>query len=249
MATALNEQTKSALHDVIAHPLLEHARALEAALVPPFAKRVFGRINQKSSIEAASESDRGVTERLANAFDTSLTAGRLAAGIERSDRTFTPRNAAQRFFCLNADQCDWSSQDRRIQAIGKPIIEFWPELPESKHRFRKHNPSDGLVSVLVRDFGTGLSRENMPETILTLNSEAKLQEFEAIGQFGHGGSSALAFCESCLIISRPRFDGSIREFYWTLIFPEREQQESKQDVVRKWFCDVDQLPLVGSIDD
>src|SRR5437667_12021338 len=245
MATELNEQVRNALHAVIAQPLLEHARTLEAALTPIFGKRVFGRINQKSSIEAASESDRGVTERLANAFDTSLTAGRLAAGISRSDRTFTPRNAAQRFFCPNADQCEWSPQDQRIRAITKPIIEFWPEAPESKHRFRKHNPSDGLVSVLVRDFGTGLSRAKMPDTILSLNTEAKLQEFEAIGQFGHGGSSALAFCESCLILTQPRFDGTRNEFYWTLIFPEREQAESAQDVIRKWFCDFDELPLVG----
>ena len=171
----LNAEIRDALRAAITQPLLENSRALENSLAAAFGKRVFGRINQKSSIEAASESDRGVTERLANAFDTSLTAGRLAAGIERSDRTFTPRNAAQRFFCLNADQCDWSPQDQRIQAIAKPTIEFWPELPQSKHRFRKHNPSDGLVSVLVRDFGTGLSRENMPETILTLNSEAKLR--------------------------------------------------------------------------
>jgi hypothetical protein len=249
MATALNEQIKNALHAVIAHPLLESARELEAALTPFFAKRVFGRINQKSSIEAASESDRGVTERLANAFDTSLTAARLAAGIARSDRTFTPRNAAQRFFCLNADQCEWSPQDQRIQTIIKPIIEFWLDAPASKHRFRKHNPSDGLVSVLVRDFGTGLSRASMPATILSLNSEAKLQEFEAIGQFGHGGSSALAFCESCLIVTQPRFNAPAGEFYWTLIFPEREQQESKQTVIRKWFCDVDQLPLLGSVQD
>ena len=128
MAAELNEDLKKALNAVIAHPLLEHARELEAALTPLFAKRVFGRINQKSSIEAASESDRGVTERLANAFDTSLTAARLAAGIERSDRTFTPRNAAQRFFCLNADQCEWSPQDQRIQVITKPIIEFCRKL-------------------------------------------------------------------------------------------------------------------------
>jgi hypothetical protein len=249
MPTQLIAEVKDALRAAITHPLLDNARALEEALTPVFGKRVFGRINQKSSIEAASESDRGVTERIANAFDTSLTAARLAAGISRSDRTFTPRNAAQRFFCISADQCEWSPQDQRIQAIAKPIIEFWPEAPESKHRFRKHNPSDGLVSVLVRDFGTGLSRASMSETILALNSEAKLQEFEAIGQFGHGGSAALAFCESCLILTQPRFDGSTREFYWTLIFPEREQQESKQDVIRKWFCDADQLPLVGSLED
>src|SRR5437899_5658862 len=208
MATQLNAAINDALHAVIAQPCLENARALEAVLSCAFQKRVFGRINQKASIEAASESDRGVTERLANAFDASLTAARLAAGIARSDRTLTPRRAAQRFFCLNAEQCEWAPQDGRIQSIAKPVIEFWPEPSESKHRFRKHNPADGLVSVLVTDFGTGLSREKMPDTILSLNTEAKLQEFEAIGQFGHGGSSALAFCESCLIVTRPRFDGA-----------------------------------------
>lgn len=203
MPVPLTTDAQNALRTAITRPNLENARALEVALASVFKKRVFGRVNQKASIEAASESDRGITERLANAFDASLTAARLATGIARSDRTFTPRNAAQRFFCLNAEQCEWAPQDDRIHKIAKPVIEFWPEGPESKHRFRKHNPADGLVSVLVRDFGTGLSRERMPETILTLNSEAKLQEFEAIGQFGHGGSSALAFCESCLIIANP----------------------------------------------
>src|SRR5438132_5523526 len=162
MATALNDEIKTALRAVIMRPSLEHARALESILAATFGKRVFGRINQKSSIEAASESDRGVGERLANAFDASLTAARLTAGISRSDRTFSPRSAAQRFFCMNADQCEWSPQDQRIQTITRPVIEFWPEASSSKHRFRKHNPSDGLVSVLVRDFGTGLSRESMP---------------------------------------------------------------------------------------
>ncbi len=249
MTTELTPGVKRSLHVALANPELAAARTLELELTNTFRKRVFGRINQKASIEAASESDRGVTERLANAFDASLTAARLAAGIARSDRTFTPRNVSQRFFCLKAEQCEWAPQDERIQGIAKPLIEFWPEAAESKHRFRKHNPADGLVSVLVRDFGTGLSREKMPETILSLNTEAKLQEFEAIGQFGHGGSSALAFCESCLIITQPRFDGEANEFYWTLIFPEREQAESKQDVIRKWFCDVDQLPLVGRVED
>lgn len=249
MVTELETESKEALRSAISQPTLANARLLEAALAQLCGKRVFGRVNQKASIEAASESDRGITERLANAFDASLTAARLAVGIEKSDRTLTPRNAALRFFCANAEQCEWTPQDDRVWGIAKPVIEFWPEAPESKHRFRKHNPTDGLVSVLVRDFGTGLTRAKMPETILSLNTEAKLQEFEAIGQFGHGGSSALAFCESCLIVAQPRFDGVSDEFYWTLIFPEREVAESKQDVIRKWFCDADQLPLVGSVSD
>src|SRR6266542_3059575 len=129
--TPLSENIKDALRSAIGNPSLEGARRLENALTATFGKRVFGRINQKASIEAASESDRGVTERLANAFDASLTAGRLAIGIEKSDRTLTPRNAAQQFFCLAPEQCEWTPQNERIQKIAKPTIEFWPEAPES----------------------------------------------------------------------------------------------------------------------
>src|SRR5437867_4184619 len=107
-----------ALHRVVNKPSLENARTLEELLSNAFAKRVFGRINQKASIEAASESDRGITERLANAFDASLTAARLALGIEKSDRTLTPRNAALRFFCSAPEQCEWIPEDERIQEIA-----------------------------------------------------------------------------------------------------------------------------------
>lgn len=89
----------------------------------------------------------------------------------------------------------------------------------------------------------------MPKTILDLNSDDKLKTFEAIGQFGHGGSSALAFCESCLVITQPRFETKPDEFYWTLIYPEQEAEASKQSLVRKWFADGDGLSLVGSVAD
>lgn len=245
----LSNAVKEALRAVINEPCLNRARALEDVLRQEnFERQVFGRINQKSSIEAASESDRGIVERLANAFDSSLTAARLASGIERSDKTLTPRNAAQKFFCAHPELCDWTATDRRLNAINKPVLQFWPE-PEDTQRFRKHRPSDGLATVLVRDSGTGITRDRMPKTILTLNSESKLKEFEAIGQFGHGGSSAFAFCESCLIISQPRFGGVPEEFYWTLIFTESEPEESKQSVIRRWFSATDGLPLIGRVED
>ena len=249
MGTPLPPQVLEALRATIDEPCLRTARALEEVLRSNnFDRQVFGRVNQKSSIEAASESDRGIVERLANAFDASLTAARIALGIERSDRTLTPRTAAQRFFCARPELCDWTPTDRRLNTITKPTLEFWPE-PEDAQRFRKHRPSDGLATVLVQDHGTGIPRERMPQTILTLNSEAKLKEFEAIGQFGHGGSSALAFCESCLIMSSPRTTPPSDEFFWTLVFPESEPEESKQSVIRRWFSTRDGLPLAARIAD
>ena len=60
----------------MAAPSLDLARQLEQQLAGlGYRKMVFGgRINQKASIEAASEGDRGAVERLANAFDAALTA-------------------------------------------------------------------------------------------------------------------------------------------------------------------------------
>ena len=53
---------KDALTNLILCPRLEKARVLEDALsAAGIEHRVFGRVNQMSSIEAASESDRGIT--------------------------------------------------------------------------------------------------------------------------------------------------------------------------------------------
>lgn len=247
MSCTLPQPVKEALTNILQHPCLATSRALEQSLLAAnYGRQVFGRVNQKSSIEAASESDRGVTERLANAFDASLTAARIASDIQRSDKSLTPRNAARKFFCARTEASEWLPDDSRLQSIRKPIVEFWSE-PEDSQRFRKHRPSDGLVTVLMEDSGTGLAREKMPNTILTLNSESKLKEFEAIGQFGHGGSSALAFCESCLIISQPRTGDTPAEFSWTLIFPEQDPEDSKQQLIRRWFCSDDHLPLRAAV--
>lgn len=233
----------SLLNAIIKQPSLKNARALESQLRSAgFHPQVFGRYNQRASIEANAESDRGIAERLANAFDASLTAARVAMG-QRSERSLTPRNAAQRYFCPNLEKSEWLPQSEKLENIQVPVVQFWEEEGGEKQRFRKFNPGDGLASVLVRDFGIGLQREEMARTILSLNSAAKLRTFEAIGQFGHGGSSSLFFCESALAISQPRFQPDDDLVFWTLIYPEKDSDDSKQDLVRMWFSDLDGLPL------
>lgn len=146
----------------------------------------------------------------------------------------------------NRDECDWRPVEKSVD-FGKPTIQFWPEAQGVDLRYRKYKSPDGLVTVLVRDTALGISRDKMSGTILDLNSDDKLKTFEAIGQFGHGGSSALAFCELCLIVSQPRFDSGNQEFFWTLIFPEPEGEASKQSIVRKWFADEDGYPMSAPI--
>ena len=243
------QEVREKLKSLIALPNLANARELEASLMRASYQRiVFGRINQRSSVDANSESDRGVAERLANAFDATLTAARIAAGINRSDPTLTPRTVAERFICPNRERCEWTPTHKAIN-FAQPTIEFVEETPTAKHRYRKHHPEDGLVTVVVRDSGIGLPRERMPSTILELNSDDKLKTFEAIGQFGHGGSSSLSFCESALIISQPRFEGNGDKCYWTLVYPEPESEASKQELLRRWFADHDRLPFILELDE
>jgi len=181
--------TKAALSTVVANPSLGAVRALEETLRNAgFQSKVFGRVNQKASLEANSESDRRIPERLANAFDASLTAALRAVGVVKSTRDLTPRKAAQRFFSPTKDRCEWKPPDKRV-TFGTPSIEFWLERSEEKVRYKRYHTTEGLCTVMVSDFGIGIARDMMPTTILDLNSDSKLQSFEAIGQFGHGGST------------------------------------------------------------
>ena len=249
MPTPVAGEVLNKLKALISAPSLSSARALENALEKAgYVRMVFGRVNQRSSVEANSESDRGISERLANAFDATLTAARLAVGISKSDPSLTPRNVVQRFICTNRDKCEWAPTDDSIN-FREPVIEIFEESATEKHRYRKHHPDDGMVTVVVQDYGTGISRERMSKTILDLNSEDKLKTFEAIGQFGHGGASSLSFCESALVITQPRFGQQSDQCYWTLIYPEPESEASKQELLRKWFADDDKLPLVLSLSD
>lgn len=246
---AIESDIVATLARVIDHPTLANARELENTLrAAGYGSQLFGRMNQKSSIDAAAESDRGVTERIANAFDASLTSARRLAGVPESDPSLHPRAACQRFLNPDTSNCIWEPQFAAID-FDKPRIHFWPDESVDSVRFRRYKSPEGLITVLVQDFSLGISRKVMPSTILNLNSEAKLTQWEAIGQFGHGGSSALSFCELCLVLTSPRFDSSDGEVYWTLIFPKEEPEPSKQPIVRRWFCEPDGLPLVLNRDD
>src|SRR5947209_20260823 len=115
------------LNALVKAPSLETSRALEVQLQRGgFRPQVFGRYNQRASIEANAESDRGITERLANAFDASLTAARVAME-QKSERSLTPRNAAQRYFCSDPTKSDWHPQPERLESIHIPVVQFWEE--------------------------------------------------------------------------------------------------------------------------
>lgn len=237
------------LRSLLATPSLEGSRELESQLQRARCpSQVLGRINQMASTKAATESPRGLVERITNAFDASLTAARQLAGVDSSDPALTPRRAVQRFLNPELGVSEWAPQLSTI-TFEMPEVQLWLEKKDVSRRFKRYQGDTGLCTVLVRDTSLGIARDDMPRTILALNSDSKLQMWEAIGQFGHGGSSALDFCESCLVVTQPRFGVVADEFYWTLIFPERSAGPSKQPYILKWFSSEDGLPLTGRLAD
>ena len=124
MLSAPNEKVIAVLKALLGKPTLENSRALEKTLMDlGFKKKILGRLNLKSSIEAASESDCGIAERLANAFDASLTAACTAVGAEERDRTLRPRSSAQKLVCSEVERCECNPSDERIR-FEKPVIPF-----------------------------------------------------------------------------------------------------------------------------
>ena len=133
MPEHLDETVLRRLKELLSSPGLAKARELEDSLKKAgFEPQIFGRVNQRSSVEANSESDRGVVERLVNSFDASLTAARVALGVPPS-KELSPRNAAQRFLCPKNQVCEWSPTDTRID-WPPPSIQIWDEDPKEHHR-------------------------------------------------------------------------------------------------------------------
>lgn len=58
-------------------------------------------------------------------------------------------------------------------------------------------------TVDIRDFGIGIKAEEFATTILSLHRSRKLRKLFLAGAFGQGGSTALAYSQYTLIVSRP----------------------------------------------
>ena len=56
--------------------------------------------------------------------------------------------------------------------------------------------------VEVRDRGIGITPQDMPKTILSLNESNKLQKHYLAGAYGQGGSTTFSFCRYTLVASR-----------------------------------------------
>lgn len=147
-----------------------------------------GRENNRGAIEASADPGRSVVERATNGIDAVLEAEYERHAGRPTCRS--PKEAATAW--LNVPEgglSEMTPAQRRTLAQRVTI---------------KILPGNGRESriVEIRDRGIGISPEQMPSTILSLNAPNKLQKHYLTGIYGQGGSSTFAVSKYTLIASR-----------------------------------------------
>lgn len=144
-----------------------------------------------STIGLGTKPGRSLTERYSNGIDAVLE-DRAPDGV---DLPRSARAAAQQWFgrpvsgpddgLFNWDYAE-QGNDRRFSIVISP------------------SGNEAAPTIDAIDDGIGISPENFPDTILSLQKGNKIQKWHLIGAFGQGGASTLSFCEYAVIISRHR---------------------------------------------
>ena len=152
---------------------------------------VGNRTTNVSTIELATHPGRSLVERINNAIDALV-----ESGLRTSKKKATlksPADAAALCFGRPAEmekQVEWFESfqaDEEAQRLSV-IVSDGASREEPR--------------VDIIDSGVGIHAKDFGQTILGLNVENKIKILYALGLFGQGGSSSLAFANCALILSR-----------------------------------------------
>lgn len=149
-----------------------------------------GRDSNESTIGLASKPGRSLTERITNGEDAML---ELAKFQRNGEVPRSPRRAA----------AEWFGRVETGPGSGLYSTEDTEgDLSRSLCVVLSDSGISGAPTVDVVDAGIGLSPNEMPSTILSLQEGNKVKKPYLIGAFGQGGSSTLGFSKYAIIISR-----------------------------------------------
>ncbi|HAC16885.1 MAG TPA: hypothetical protein DCE78_13210 [Bacteroidetes bacterium] len=146
------------------------------------------RENNVGTIGAAADPGRSIVERVTNGIDAVLE-------LEYEQHHHlpdcrSPREAAVAWLNIPPQGLSELSQASRQKIADKIIVTI------------QEGDSRSSRIVTIRDEGIGLTPEQMPKTILSLNQSNKLQKYYLAGMYGQGGSSTFARCKYTIITSR-----------------------------------------------
>jgi len=182
------------LSELLAADKLEEVRALLDEYVTSQAKwitwrPVGDRRNNSGTIQAAGDPARSLMERVTNGIDAVIERAHLEHhGMPECS---APREAAETWFGVPAPGLHKLTASQRRKLAQRTL---WLTLSEGDGKAKR--------TVTIADKGTGLSPDQMPHTILSLNAENKIDKFYLSGAFGQGGSATFASSDYTLIASR-----------------------------------------------
>jgi len=147
-----------------------------------------GRENNRGTIELSADPARSAVERLTNGIDGVLDLEHQLHGGLPECRS--PREAGIAWLGVPENGLSSMSPAQRRALAQRVAI--------------KLEPGEGRESrvVEVRDKGIGMTPEDMPKTILSLNESNKLTKHYLAGAYGQGGSTTFSFCRYTLVASR-----------------------------------------------
>lgn len=146
------------------------------------------RENNRGTIEASADSGRSIVERLTNGIDAVLEDEHTRHnGIPNCQ---SPKEAATAWLGVPQGGLSEMTPGQRRAIAQRVSIRVSPGEDKSSR------------IVEIRDLGIGLTAEQMPRTILSLNETNKMSKHYLAGAYGQGGSSTFASSKYSLIASR-----------------------------------------------
>ena len=148
--------------------------------------------NNAGNVRFSEEPGLPVVERIINMQEALLELAYYEAGKPKIFPS-TPRKAVEEWFKIPGGSVN-ASEDKSF-------------LKELASKLRVDVYDSGIEkrpSVVFHDKGIGQHPEDLPTTTLNLTGGNKLDKLYLSGVFGHGGSSAYAWCRYSIIVSRRR---------------------------------------------
>jgi hypothetical protein len=155
-------------------------------------ENVGNRRNNLATINIGTDPASGVTERITNALDAVLEKEWKIR--DEPDGFRSPRRAIEDWFDIEQGRLSniSSPRDKRIENLSDKVkVTLFDSGKNTK------------PTVEIRDKGVGLKPEEFSTTILDLNGNNKIGKLHLMGAFGQGGSTALAYNNLTIIISKP----------------------------------------------
>jgi hypothetical protein len=173
-----------------------------------------GNTSNISTIGLATKAARSLTERITNAIDAVLE-DRATTAISKPT---SPQRAASEWFGRPITGPDsglykWEYSDGKYDRRVAVVI--------------NSSETETAPTVDILDYGIGLTADQFPSTILSLQEGNKMNKRYVLGAFGQGGSSTLGFCEYALVVSHPR--SAPDQLAFTLIRVLNLSDEYKED--------------------